>query len=216
MTAKMLRKCTLKAKSDENVFSSHGLKTDSYTCSEYLCVAKTDGSRSFIRGTNNPFQAKRGIIEYFAVSRHTNYSRECIFSTQSLCFFPSFIMHQSELPLHGMQSSGFLLSLLTGKSLLYAVLFVQCCPKWRMGLCLLSFTIVLGTFVLVKNTDSLTGCMKVLIIDSKQLKVLSNVHRLQYFHFPERQCSGGRTRLRFSAFAMTDSLFNSAHMFATS
>ena len=55
MTAKMLRKCTLKAKSDENVFSSHGLKTDSYTCSEYLCVAKTDGSRSFIRGTNNPF-----------------------------------------------------------------------------------------------------------------------------------------------------------------
>ena len=85
-----------------------------------------------------------------------------------------------------------------------------------MGLCLLSFTIVLGTFGLVKKMDSLTGCVKLLIIDSKQLKALSNVHRLQYFHFPEGHRSGGRTRLRFSAFAMTDSLFNSSHMFATS
>ena len=75
--------------------------------------------------------------------------------------------------------------------------------KEYIGFLRFSFTILSGTYLLVKKRDSFTGLTKESISLIKQ-SYSSKEHRLQYFHLLFRQGSGGSTSVRLRAFAIWD------------
>ena len=86
--------------------------------------------------------------------------------------------------------------------------------KEYIGFLRFSFTIISGTYLLVKKRDSFTGLTKESISLLKQ-SYSSKEHRLQYCHFLFGQGRGGSTSVRLRAFAIYDRERSSCRIWPT-